>query len=268
MLDGKIYVAGGFEGSTVVATVRVYDPAGDSWGVAPPLPAPRHHLALAAVDGDLYALGGMGPGGFSAVDDAYVLRAGAQSWAPIAALPAPRAAAVAGTIEGKIYLAGGQGEGGALLGPTLEYDPAADQWIERADLPERREHLAGFVYAGELWVLGGRANSLSSNTATVEVYDPAADSWRTGPRLNVAHGGFAAAVFGDVAVAVGGEQPDRALDEVETIRLPDGAWEPAGPVPTRRHGHAMAAVGGRFYVIGGADVPGLGAVATVESFSP
>jgi hypothetical protein len=55
---------------------------------------------------------------------------------------------------------------------------------------------------------------------------------------------------------------------VERISLPGGEWALADPVPTRRHGHAMAAVLGRYYVIGGGDAPIFAAVDTVESYAP
>jgi N-acetylneuraminic acid mutarotase len=268
VVDREIYVAGGFEGLTVVSTVRIYDPAADVWREGPSLPLPRHHLMLVALDGDLYSLGGMAPGGFSATAECYVLRSDAAMWEEIAPLPEPRGAGAAGAIGGKIYVAAGQGRGATLLAATLEYDPVGDAWRERASIGEPREHLAGFVYGGELWTVGGRAVIVGSNSTTVEIYDPVADSWRTGPSLATPHGGFAAAVYGDVAVAVGGERADRALDDVEVIRLPDGEWELAAPVPTPRHGHAMAAVDGRFYVIGGADEPVFAAVDSVESFAP
>jgi N-acetylneuraminic acid mutarotase len=116
--------------------------------------------------------------------------------------------------------------------------------------------------------LGGRALSLSSNFAVVEVYDPSSNTWRTGPALTMPHGGFAAAVLDGVAYAVGGEQPDRALDTAEALDLPDGTWRTIAPVPTPRHGHAMAAAAGRVWVIGGADRPIFAAVDAVESFAP
>jgi hypothetical protein len=268
VIDDRIYVAGGFEGLTVVDTVRIYDPRTGEWSTGPALPARLHHLALVALDGDLYSLGGMSPGGFSAVDDAYVLRAGASAWEAIAPLPAPRAAMAAGAIDGRIYVGAGQGRGGDLIAEALEYDPAENTWTERAAMGDPREHVAGFAYGGELWVIGGRDLSLGSATDSVEIYDPAANSWRAGPSLNTTHGGCAAAVFGDVAILVGGERPSEAMNEVERIDLPGGAWELVDPIPTRRHGHAMAATLGRFYVIGGGDAPIFAAVDTVESFAP
>jgi len=267
-LDGRIWVVGGFEDFRDVGTVRIFDPSSGAWTLGPALPAPRHHLALAVVGGDLYVLGGMETIGFDLVDTAWVLRAGASEWTPLAPLPEARGAGYAGVVDGTIYLVGGQGPGEVLSADTLIYDPATNAWTIGAAIPSPREHLAGFVYDGEIWALGGRAFSLSTNTAVVEIYDPATDTWRSGLPLGLARGGFAASVLDDVAYVVGGEQPDRALHEVEALHLPRGAWRTLERVPTPRHGHAMATAAGRIWVIGGADEPIFAAVNVVESFAP
>jgi non-specific serine/threonine protein kinase len=266
--DGRIWVIGGFEGTGDVPTVRIFDPVSAEWSEGPALPAARHHTHVAEVDGDLYVLGGMETIGFSLVDTAWVLPSGEMTWSPIRSLPEERGAGFAGAVGGIIYLVGGQGRGGSLASEVLTYDPAMDAWSMGAAIPSPREHLAGFVHDDEIWVVGGRELSLSTNTDVVEIYDPAGDSWRDGPSLGLARGGFAAAVLDGVAYVVGGEQPDRALHEAESLTLPDGTWTPIDRVPTPRHGHAMAASAGRVYVIGGADMPIFAAVDAVESFAP
>lgn len=263
-IDDRIWVVGGFEGTGEVSTVRVLDPATSTWSLGPPLPVARHHVQLATLDGDLYVMGGMETIRFTNVDDAWVLRSGASTWTEIAPLPEERGAGYGAEIGGRLYVVGGQGRGG-LSTSTLVYDPSTNEWSTAAPIPTRREHLAGFVYDGEIWAIGGRALSLGSAMDVVEIFDPVANVWRTGPSLTGTHGGFAAAVVGNVAIAVGGETPERALDLAEAITLPEGAWRAIEPVPTPRHGHAMAAAAGRAWVIGGADAPIFAAVDAVES---
>lgn len=269
VIDDRIWIAGGFEGTTsTVTSVRVFDPATGGWSDGPPLPSPRHHLMLVALDGDLYAIGGMSDLSFEPLETAWVLRGATGDWTPIAPLPEPRAAGVAGAIDGVIYVAAGQTRGGVLADDTLVYDPVANDWSTAAPITTEREHLAGFVHDGELWAVGGRRISLSTNTDVVEIYDPVGDAWRAGPSLVMARGGFGAAVLDGVAYAIGGEQPDRALSEAESLALPGGAWTAIDPVPTPRHGHAVVAAAGRVYVIGGADEPIFAAVDAVESYAP
>jgi N-acetylneuraminic acid mutarotase len=274
VLGGRIYVAGGFQSVlAIVPTVHVFDPSTGEWCEGPPLPEPRHHMALVAHDGDLYALGGMQTLAFTPLSTAWVLRSGAAAWEPIAPLPAPRASGAAGVIGGKIYLAAGVGDGDGcdLTGPTFIYDPATDTWEDDGPaIPTPREHVAAVVHGGELFVFGGRLCGLDSHMPTVEAFDPEAGDWRTLPDMPTSRGGLGAALLDGVAYVSGGEETQGAFDAFEALDLSLEQWQAPSPppVPTPRHGHASVAHDGRVYVLGGADEPIFSAVAAVESFAP
>lgn len=278
VVGGRIYVAGGFETPlAIVPTVRVYDPAADAWAEVAPLPAARHHIGFVALGTTLYALGGSLDLGFEPLSRCWSLdTADADaSWVEIAPLPRPRSSMAAGVIGGRVVVAAGQADGRSdderldNAAETLLYDPATDEWTAAAAIPTVREHVAGVVVGGELVVLGGRRFGLEPTLDVVEAYDPEADAWRTLPPMTRGHGGFAAAVVGDTIYAAGGEQRGEALDVIEALELDvDTEWSLLAPLPTPRHGHAMASVAGRVYVIGGADMPIFAAVDVVESFAP
>jgi N-acetylneuraminic acid mutarotase len=264
--DGRIWVAGGFEGATIVRTVRIYDPATRAWSEGPALPAPRHHMSLVSFDGDLYGIGGMDSLQFAPLATAWRLRDGA--WEDIAPLPIERGASAAVRIDETIVVVGGNQGRGELAIDTLIYEPAIDEWRMAARIPTQREHLAAVAVDGEVWALAGRMNSLATNTSSVEIYDPIADAWRDGPAMPNARGGFGAAVLDGAVYAVGGEQPDRALDTVDRYDIASMTWSSAPPVPTPRHGHGVVALGDRIWVVGGADEPIFAAVDAVESYAP
>jgi hypothetical protein len=265
---GRLWIAGGLDdGARVVAEVHVLDPATGEWADGPALPAPRHHAMMVSSGPDLFVLGGMETLSFEPLDTAWVLRAGATEWAEIAPLPEDRGAGAAGFAAGVVVIAGGNGRGG-LAPTTLRYDPAGDTWTTGAAIPEPREHTSAFVHEGELWVVAGRRNSLSSNRSDVEIYDPLADTWRIGPPIPTARGGHGVAILDGLAYAIGGEQPDRALDSVERLDVTTGIWSAITPVPTPHHGHVVLAAAGRIWAIGGGDAPTFAAIDVVESFAP
>ncbi len=265
---GVFYIAGGFNGSLgVVRTVRTFDPATGAWGTAPDLPRPRHHIMLVSSGPDLYAIGGMETTRFEVLDTAWVLRDGASAWEPIASPPEGRAAAVGAFIGGRVIIVAGQHDRG-LAPDALIYDPSMDRWTRGAPLTRMREHVSGFVHEGEVWVVAGRELSLSTNSTAVDIYDPAMNAWREGPSIPTARGGHGVAVLDGRAYAIGGEQPDRALDSVEVLDLSAGTWSASTPVPTPRHGHVVLAGAGRVWVIGGANRPIFAAVDAVESYAP
>jgi hypothetical protein len=60
VLDGKIYIVGGWDGDTrgLLSSMDVYDPSLDSWTTGVPMPTARRILGAAVVDNALYAIGG------------------------------------------------------------------------------------------------------------------------------------------------------------------------------------------------------------------
>ncbi len=58
VISGKIYVAGGENGTNRLTTLEVYDPVGNSWAPKANMPTARAYSAAGAVNGLLYAVGG------------------------------------------------------------------------------------------------------------------------------------------------------------------------------------------------------------------
>ena len=71
------------------------------------------------------------------------------------------------------------------------------------------------AFQGKLWAIGGRTSFLGTQFPTVEIYDPATNSWSTGVPLPTGRGGLAAAVLGDRVYVFGGEAPLRIFSANE-----------------------------------------------------
>ena len=190
MLDGRLYVAGGYFHRDTSADVTAYDPATDTWTQVAPASSPRNHLGLAALDGFLYAAGGgEGAGVFA---DAWRYDPPADAWTAIAPMPARREAFGLVPLAGRLYAVGGVVQGTTDRVVIAAYDPATDRWtMDLAPLPTLREHVAAVAFDGRIWVIGGR---WSGNVGTVEAYDPATDAWERMPDLPTPRGGHTAAV--------------------------------------------------------------------------
>jgi hypothetical protein len=89
-----------------------------------------------------------------------------------------------------------------LLSSVEAYDPAADAWEEKADMPTARNCLSTCVVDGIIYAMGGsdNVNALS----VVEAYDPAADTWTEKPEIPTARAVFAAAVVNGRIYTIGG----------------------------------------------------------------
>lgn len=264
--DGdRIVIAGGID-ETVAVVSEVWAFDGATWSALPALPEPRHHATLLSRDGTLYLLGGMASLRFEPLDTVFALAPGATAWERRAPLPRPLAAAVGAWVSGELILAGGQTDRG-LATSVIRGDPETGAYRAGAAPPVPSEHLAGFARDGEVWVTGGRDFQPRLSTDAVQVYDVARDTWRMEPPLAGPRGGHSATRLvlegTEHLFIAGGELEGLALDDYERL----GA-DATGSLPTARHGHAAAVLGDRIYLIGGADRPLFGAIASVESWAP
>jgi N-acetylneuraminic acid mutarotase len=57
-MDGKIYVVGGATGGVQISDIDEYDPQTGEWTSVAQMPTARERLAVAVINGRLYAIGG------------------------------------------------------------------------------------------------------------------------------------------------------------------------------------------------------------------
>ena len=179
VIDGKVYLAGGYRNGVAVADVSVYDPANDQWDTTlPNLPAPRDHLTGAAIDGVFYVIGGRSGTISSVSGDVYAFDPAqpALGWVARASMPTPRGGTASGVVDGKIVVVGGEGNPAASSGvfPQVEsYDPVKDQWTKLSAMRTPRHGMGAAGYDGKLYVPGGATSAGFGAVATFEVFTPA-----------------------------------------------------------------------------------------------
>jgi N-acetylneuraminic acid mutarotase len=238
---GYVYAAGGMVGETgrPLATFARYDTGGDRWEVLRPLPEPTRAAAAAALDGDVYVVGGTTADGNTTATWVYDTAEG--RWSARAPLHAARFNHGAVALDGRLYVLGGFADGREHR-DVFAYDPGADEWERVGRLP-RPNHAFGVVaYEGELWVIGGRRGE--EILREVWILDPVTGEWREGPALPEPMELLGATVAGDDIHAVW----------ESTYQVYDGAtgrWRD-GPHPVvTRHALEAFAVDGVLYAVGG-----------------
>jgi hypothetical protein len=151
---------------------------------------------------------------------------------------------------------------GVVLSLTNPSPRQAPAWEPAAPLPEARGEGAGAVVetpdGPRLAVVGG-LTGFGRTSDEVAFYDPAADSWSSGPPLPDPRHHLAAAAIGETLYVSGGSPSGREL-ETPTPQLwalpgPDGDWESLEPLPQPRWGHRLVAVDERLFAVGGQPGP-------------
>lgn len=252
VIDGRIYVAGGFyDGNRVDA----FDPLTQTWIEMPDLPIEVHHPGVAALDGALYVAGGYLNTGHSAVRSLWRLDPEAGSWQSLAPMPDAKGALGLVAVDGALYAVGGalRELGGPATDDLLRYDPANDVWEALAPMPTKREHLAVAAVGGRIHAIGGRADRSEDDefAAAHEVYDVAGATWELAAPLPVPRGGLSGVAVEGTVLVLGGERGTTTYADVNRFDPSTGVWDALPAMPTARHGLATAYTGGLLYAITG-----------------
>ena len=240
-LGGLIYAAGGMVGENGrhLAVFQRFDPRANSWTTLPRLPEPVRAGAGAALDGDVYVIGGSTPDGGGRQVYAFDLAGGV--WRERASLPEPRLNHSAVALDGRIYVLGGFVEG-EERDDVFVYEPAADAWSRAASLPRPTHAFGAVLFRGEIWMLGGRRGE--EILREVWVYNPGTDLWRAGPELPRPMELLGSAVAGDEIHAVW-----ESTYQIYDART--GRWAQGPHSLVTRHGLNAFYVDGALYTVGG-----------------
>jgi N-acetylneuraminic acid mutarotase len=173
--------------------------AENTWVKRAPMPTPRSHLLVAAVNGKIYAIGGGGPIG---TNEEYA--PALDNWTEKTSMPSPKQSFAIATFNGKIYCIGGLGE--VVSADNKVYDPANDSWENKASMPTARYGLLANTIDGKIYCMGGVKllgyNQGYQELNNNEVYDPSNDTWTTkAPMPNSA--GYASAVVDNKIYVIG-----------------------------------------------------------------
>jgi N-acetylneuraminic acid mutarotase len=286
---GKLYVLGGlgiFPGWEPKQMLWSFDPAGNEWTRLPNIPEGIHHPGFAAIGEKLYSIGGFttarpatGLPAWVPSKSVWIYDTNAKSWSKGPDLPTPRGALTATSHDNKIYAIGGAKNptySTPELRPTVPVenmattevlDIATGTWSAAAPMLTARNHHGASLIDGKIYVVGGRIGStfiigLSNNVSTNEVYDIAKNTWAAVLGMPTPRSGIGTAVLNGRMHVLGGEA--YLNDLVGTYRTHEAfdpktnAWQRLPPMPTPRHGLAVAEIGGKMYAVSGSNVAGGG----------
>ena len=113
------------------------------WVSGAPMPSERSEVAVAAVEGRIYVVGG-----FDGQTELEVYDPSADRWTRGAPFPWAVHHAAAVGLDGKLWVIGGYIDGWTASDLVYEYDPGPARWRPRASMPTPRGALAAAVIDG------------------------------------------------------------------------------------------------------------------------
>ena len=154
-----------------------------------------------------------------------------------------------------IYTAGGSPPGN--LHTVLAYDTRTRKWSEPTKIPIGLNHSEAATYGGKLYLAGGYLDGEEPTTAFWQ-YDPKTNRWTQLPSMHQPpRAAGATAVIGHRLYVAGGAPQTfnvssfPVYDRLEIYDFDTGKWTFGAPMQIGRHHISGAAVGGKFYVVGG-----------------
>lgn len=193
-LDSDVYVAGGF--SNGPAGSGAYRLNAGRWQAVAPLAHARGGLALVALNGKLYAIGGIAD---KEVAPAEVYDPAANRWTELAPLQAARDHVAGFAYLGKACIAGGR----TPNSPRVDcFDPAANSWQRLPDLPQPTSGAGAETLNGAPLVVGGEGDRIIDQFAVLR-----GGAWQLDKMRQPRHGLQLAVLNGRAYACGGGTAP-------------------------------------------------------------
>ncbi|WP_176560228.1 Kelch repeat-containing protein [Brevibacillus dissolubilis] len=258
--NGKVMIAGGSsDGGAEYKDTEIFDPATGEYTPGPVMNFVQPHQAIKLRDGRILAV----------LDDIYGLGCeiydpATNKWTVIPSMSTKRSGA--GLIElpdGRVLLAGGYGwkGGSGFLGygalQTAEiYDPKLNKWSWASNLPAALDHIN---VNGSFLLKNGKVVFIGSNLKTPLIYDPAANTWKTGAAAKINRFSYDVAMLPDeTIIKSGGFIPSTETsteiyqNTVEKYNPATNTWTSLPNLPTVLESHSSVVLkDGRLMIIGG-----------------
>ncbi len=166
-------------------------------------------------------------------------------------------------VAGKIFVIGGAQvtpltQERISISSVEEYDPQANTWAKKAEMPTPRFALSASVINGMIYVIGGMISTFQMvtpeyATQAVEVYDPQTDTWTKKADLPAPRAGAAAAALNGKIYVFGGTDIDyeTATSTIFEYDPNSDTWTTRPDMPFNRLGLSASVINGKVYIIGG-----------------
>lgn len=247
VIDGKIYAIGGYQRSTPLETMEMYDPITDTFTAKAPMQMKRGRFATAVVNGKIYAIGGIG-GVDTAVIEEYdpVI----DTWTTKARMKNARVQATVEVYEGKIYIIGGYVGVGNYMTSVEVYDPITNTCEEKASFIQVRTRTRTELINGKIYLIGG-IDRYNNAVPYIEEYNIEKDLWTTKNPMPFGYSYFETEVINGQILAIGVLKDSSYTPSVVEYNPSLDIWFQKAPMNNSRSLFTTEKINGKVYMVGG-----------------
>jgi len=273
VLQGRIYLVGGYNGSEDIADTQIYDPSTNTWSTGTALPIANGAASAAVVKGVLYVFGGT-PDGKSVTNAVWAYSASTKTWTAKANMPTARSATAAVVENNIIYVIGGFVALDDHIAIVESYNPVTDIWTQEASMLGNKATPAagrlGNVLKGFTIVAADGFTQSNVVTGNNEGYDATTNTWRTlaadqTPRVGTCFGSIGANFY-DVGGYLGNLKDAARVNRSYTLSA--NKWAPHTAIPQGIMFPGSAVYKGKLYCFGGKASPSGNVLNNVQIFKP
>ncbi len=213
------------------------------------------HIALNAVGGKMFAMGGLG-NDHSGVNSFESYDPVTKKWTVMEPMPFAQWGHSSAVLNGKIFIIGGIigdfGGSGSYVRKLQIYDPLTNTWqFKEFPLNLINAFRAAVTLNGKIYLLPGGFGSSSDFTFE---YDDSTNEWTSRAPMNIRRNqGYTGVVLNGKVYAIGGANPlnHECEASVEEYNPVTDTWKMIAPMSVKRCNSAAVVSGGKIYVIGG-----------------
>ena len=202
VLDGKIYVIGGNNGTKSLDNVDIYDPDLGNWLVGPPLPLGIEYATAETFNGKIYLLGGKDSHNRKEV---LSLDPITEKWNLETNMTIAITQGESCMFEDRIWITKGH--------DVFSYDPSSKNWRTEKSFENVRNQPAIWTYNNKLYVAGGSARN------DVIVLSSDRNSWKAVGTLPNFYTGASTFAIGNQLFLLGGSIPGALSGKVFSVNL-------------------------------------------------
>ena len=249
LLNGLVYVGGGFEAGTVGEsyTINCYDPVKNSW--SSPIDTPYYRFAMTKLNNKLLIAGGKDKS-YKETNQILIMDDGQLK--NYTKMTTARSTAAAAGHQGMLIITGGTDDKHMTLSSTELFDSTNRQWYTCSDLPQPHNWLQSVIIYNILYLLGGADKDYSDSPAvfTAQLDDLSRHQLKWNAYQDMPWCTSApVSINGTQLLTVGGR---RGSTYTSDICKHNHNWEAIGHIPSpRARSAAVSTADNRIIVIGG-----------------